>query len=122
MRLTYSEPVLERIRPPSLARWVLQQARLLAVKLPADVPVRREPRDWALSAARPGVHEQPVQLLLRTASVEVGARWRRPSDAGPAPVEPSSRGAGLPGAVLAAADGAMSPTIQSPSASHLHWA
>ncbi len=78
LRLACSEQVLDGLtRTPRLSRWVLQQARLLAVKLPADAPVRQVPRDAALSAVQPGVPEQPVQLLLRTATLEVGSRRLR---------------------------------------------
>ncbi len=77
LRLACSERIVDHTAAPKLARWVLQHGRLLAVKLPAAAPVWQLPRDAALSVPRPGTAERPASLLLRTATLQVGARRLR---------------------------------------------
>ncbi len=77
LRLAFTERFFEHESPRRVADWALQQARVLFVRLPAGAAVRRVQRDPSLSAAAPGTDESPVDLLLRTATLEVGGRRLR---------------------------------------------
>jgi hypothetical protein len=77
LRLAFTQQLFEHMDARRVAHWALQQARVLAVRLPAAAAVHRVPREPSLSVAAPGVDEVPVDLLLRTATLEVGGRRQR---------------------------------------------
>ena len=77
LRLAFTERFFEHDSARRVAAWALQQARVLVVRLPMGVAVRRLQREPSLSVAAPGVDENPVDLLLRTATLEVGGRRLR---------------------------------------------
>ncbi len=77
LRLAFSERFLEHVDTCRVAAWALQQARVLMVALPAGAAVRRVQREASLSVVAPGAHEIPVDLVLRTATLEVGRHRQR---------------------------------------------
>ena len=77
LRLAFTERFFEHASAHRVAAWALQQARVLVVKLPMGAAVRRLQREPSLSVAEPGVDEIPVDLLLRTATLQAGTRRLR---------------------------------------------
>ena len=77
LRLAFTERLFEHASAHRLAAWALQQARVLVVKLPMGAAVHRVQREPSLSVAEPGVDEIPVDLLLRTATLQAGTRRLR---------------------------------------------